>query len=422
MNAYNASKLKNGINLVTYNMAGAHSVAISVLVNIGSKHESPELNGISHFLEHMAFKGTHKRSARDIAEEFDKIGGQFNAYTSKEMTVYYARTLAEDKEIAIDILSDILQNSLYRPEDIQKEYNVICQEIAQTMDSPDDLAAEQLYKAAFGDSSLGRSILGTTESIATFDSQILKDYVTEHYNTNNIYIAASGKVSHEELVKLAERYFTNIPHTNTPKSYTKTPYTPQCLSINKELEQSVVMLGFDSVSYNQIDEYYNTQLLSLILGGGISSRLFQKIREEMGLAYSVGSFNSSYAHNGLFCLYAATAHDKITQVVQEFRKNIDHAASSISEHELERAKSQIRVNVIMSEEQVSYKAEEIGRQKVIYGRHIPHQEILDRLAHISVDDIQKIANKIFSSTPVLSVVSTSGKPQNYDNLYKQVIG
>lgn len=421
MSAYNTSKLTNGVNVVTYNMPGAHSVAISVLVHVGSKNETLEQSGISHFLEHMAFKGTDKRSAKDIAEEFDKIGGQFNAYTSKEMTVYYARTLAEDQEIAIDILSDILQNSCYRKEDILKEYNVICQEIAHTNDSPDDIAAEQLYKGAFGDSSLGRSILGTAESISKFDNSALRHYVSQHYNTQNLYIAASGKIDHDSFVKLAEQYFNNIDQpSNNNANHSSFAYNPQCLVTNKDLEQSVVMLGFDSVPYNDLIKYYNTQILSLILGGGISSRLFQQVRENLGLAYSVGSFNSSYSHNGLFCLYAATAHDQIEKVVHEFDNEIQKIVTDISDYELERARSQVRVNVVMSEEQVAYKAEEIGRQKIIYNRHIPHQEILDNLASITVSDIQNTARNIFSGKSVLSIVSNGNKDEDYHNLYEQI--
>lgn len=421
MSIYNSSILPSGLQVLTYNMPGAESVAVNLVAKVGSRYETAHENGISHFLEHMAFKGTSKRSARDIAEEFDTIGGQFNAYTSKELTVYYAKTLAEDVEIAVSILSDIIQNSLYRAEDIAKEYQVICQEIAQTQDSPDDLASELLYSTAFGNTPLGRSILGTAESIAAIDHDFLKKYIRTHYTANNLCFAAAGKIEHEELCVLAEKYFWNILPEQTPYIAEKANYHSGYNYLHKDLEQSVVMVGFESPSYHDLEAYYSAQLLSVILGGGLSSRLFQKIREDLGLAYSVGSFKNSYSDTGLFCLYAGTSHDKVEKVIEQFQSSIVDISTKILPEELARAKSQVRANIIMAEEKPSYKAEDIARQKIIYDRYIPYQEILAKVVQMNTDDLTKVAQQIFTSKPTLSVVSNGSASADYAKLYSKLL-
>ncbi|MBP7189996.1 MAG: insulinase family protein [Rickettsiaceae bacterium] len=410
------TKLDNGFHILTYSMAGAESVAINLIAKVGSRCESKEENGISHFLEHMAFKGTKSRSARKIAEEFDAIGGHFNAYTSKEQTVYYAKVLPENLSSAMDIISDIVQNSLFDQEDIAKEYQVICQEIAQTIDSPDDLAYEKLSEAAFSNQALGRSILGTPETIAGFTTDDFKKYISSHYHGENMFLSAAGKVDHDKIVEMAKRMFDFEKGISNASIFDPAEYKGGVSLISKDLEQSNLLIGFGGISYKEITSSYHMQLLSIILGGGISSRLFQHIREDLGLAYSVGSFNSSYADTGLFSVYAATSHENLKKTTLALVEQMQMICDNVTEEELLRAKNQIRSIVMMSEEKTAYKSEEIGRYFSIFGRYDGPEVFLDIINKATVNDVTSIAKKIFSTKPTLSVVGKDASVVDYNDI------
>ena len=414
---YNVTRFDNGFRVVTYKIPHIQSVAINVIVAVGSRYESASESGISHFLEHMAFKGTSDRTAKQIAEDFDAIGGQFNAYTSKEHTVYYAKVLSEHTETSLEIIADILQNSVFREADIAKEYQVICQEIAQTYDSPDDLAYEKLYGAAFGDHPLGRSILGSQETISQFNSQSLKQYTGEHHWAQNIILSVAGDAEHHHIVKLAEKLFTlsRMPHE---RSYTAAQYIGGCSLIGKQLEQSTVVLGFESSSYKNLPIFYQTQLLGLILGGGISSRIFQKVREELGLAYAAGAYNSGYADTGIFSIYAGTSHENVNKVIDVIAGEILMICNHISIEELDRAKAQIKANILMAEEKSAYKSEEIGKSMIIFDRYDGPEEVLDIVRNTTEADLLQIATKIFSSKLTLSVVSQDVSDVSYERTCK----
>lgn len=413
---FRVTKLKNGFHILTFSMPGVQSVALNLIAKVGSRYELPNESGISHFLEHMAFKGTKNRSARQIAEEFDAIGGQFNAYTSKEQTVYYAKVLPENINVAMDIIADITQNSIFTAEDIEKEYNVICQEIAATIDSPDDLVYEKLSEIAFSDQSMGRSILGTPESIGKFQSQDFINYVTKHHHADNMFLSVAGLVDHDVIVAMAEKLFSF--NTCPEASFDKGKYTGGVSLISKgHLEQSNIMIGFESVSYMNVEKFYHTQMLSLILGGGISSRLFQRIREELGLAYSVGAFNSSYKDTGLFTLYAGTSHDNLIKTAEALCDEINKVRLMIDETELQRAKAQIRSSIIMAEEKSAYKSEEIGKHFSIFGKYEGPDVVLQYINNTSISDIINIAKEIFSSKPSLSVVGQDTSKVNYDKIF-----
>lgn len=412
---FRATKLSNGFHILTYAMPGAQSVALNLIAKVGSRFELAHENGISHFLEHMAFKGTKNRSARQIAEEFDAIGGQFNAYTSREQTVYYAKVLPQNTRTAVDIIADIIQNSLYAEEEIAKEYHVICQEIAATLDSPDDLAFEKLSEVAFKDQAMGRSILGTTQTIAAFGTKDLQNYVSKHHHADNMFLAAAGKVDHDEIVKMAEELFAfNKGHA---ADCNKALYTGGSSLISKDLEQSNIIMGFESVSYINTEKFYHTQILSLILGGGISSRLFQRIREELGLAYSVGAFNSSYSDTGLFSVYAGTSHENLVKTSEALCHEINKIRESVEETELERAKAQIRAGIIMAEEKSSYKSEEIGKHFSIFGKYDGPEVVLGYVNRTTTADIMKIAQEIFVGKPSLSVVGLDASCINYEKIH-----
>ncbi|MDX1916939.1 MAG: pitrilysin family protein, partial [Rickettsiaceae bacterium] len=321
--------LPNNLKVTSYYMPSFRTISINFIVGVGSRYESVSQEGISHFLEHMAFKGTNSRTAGKIAEEFDEIGGQFNAYTSKEHTVYHAKVLDIHLAKAFDIISDIVLNSLYDEEEIKKEFGVICQEIAQTEDSADDLCYENLVSMAFKDQPLGKSILGTIDSISAFNQESFKSYVDKYYTSSNAILSVAGNFDIQELKKLSRDFFGGITDKKVEKAASSS-YGPGYKFVTKELEQTTIFIGYKSCSYLDVTKYYHVQMLSLILGGGFSSRLFQSIREKQGLAYSVGSFNSSYSDNGIFSLYASCGHDKIFQVINSMMDEIYKILDNIS--------------------------------------------------------------------------------------------
>ena len=404
--SFNSSKLSNGLNVVTYSMPHINSVAINIIVKVGSRYETLDESGISHFLEHMAFKGTKTRSAADIAKEFDAIGGHFNAYTGREQTVYYTKILSQHTAQALDILADILLNSIFDEDDIKKEFSVITQEIAAGKDSPDDLAYEKFYELAYDKHPLGRSILGTKNNISNFDKAAFQQYMAKHYTTDNIFISIAGNIEHNEAVKLIEGLFLNL---NPAKENTYVPakYVGGFALQEKELEQTTIALGFESTSYNNLKEFYHVQILSIIVGGGLSSRLFQRIREELGLAYSVGSWASAFSDSGIFTIGASADHDNVTLLLENITLEINKIKTDITEEELVRAKAQIESNIYMAEEKSEYKSEEVGKNFALFGRYFSAKEVMDIVKTTTISDLMKSANKIFSTHPTLSIVGSA---------------
>lgn len=399
------SKTSTGINVVTYSMEHVNSVAINIIVKVGSRHESEQESGISHFLEHMAFKGTRTRTATEIAIEFDMIGGHFNAYTSRENTVYYTKVLSRHTKEAMTILADILQDSLFNSDEIAKELNVISQEIAEVKDNPDDLVYEKFYTLAYPDQPLGRSILGTVENIAKFDKSSFTNYMKKHYTANNIVISIAGKVDHGNAVKLVEQLFSTFSESEK-KLYAGASYEGGIEMVQKDLEQTTVALGFEAVPYTDLKSFYHAQIFSIIFGGGLSSRLFQKIREELGLAYSIGSWVNSYSDSGIFSIYAATDHSNVESLISNIYNEIDKVRTGISEDELIRAKSQIESNIYMAEEKPEYKSEEIGKNFSFFGKYFPTEEVMKIVNSTQNSDLAKIAGDIFSSSQTLSIIGS----------------
>ncbi len=399
------SKTSNGINVVTYSMEHVNSITINVIVKVGSRYESEEESGISHFLEHMAFKGTKNRTATDIAIEFDTIGGHFNAYTSRENTVYYAKVLSQHGKQAMTILADILQNSVFNSDEITKEFSVISQEIAEVKDNPDDLVYEKFYTLAYPNQSLGRSILGSIENIAKFDKSTFTNYMSKHYHANNIVISIAGKINHINAVHLVEELFSLFSES-TYRDAQSSNYQGGTEIIQKDLEQTTIALGFEGVSYANLETFYHAQILSIIFGGGLSSRLFQKIREELGLAYTIGSFMNSYSDSGIFSVYAATDHNNVENLLSNINNETDKICTNISAEELVRAKSQIESNIYMAEEKPEYKSEEVGKNFSLFGKYFSTNEIMGIINSTQTSDLTKSAKKIFSSRPTLSIIGS----------------
>lgn len=419
--SFNSSKLQNGLTILTYSMPNVNSVAINLIVNVGSRYEEPTEIGISHFLEHMAFKGTETRNAKQIAEEFDSIGGHFNAYTGYEQTVYFSKVLSENCYKALEIVADIIQNSVFAEEEIAKEYQVIIQEIAHVQDNPDELIYESFSSTAYQNQALGRSILGTAETLAKFNSSHFNQYIGKHYNAENIYLSVAGNISHEQVVNFAEKLFSSLKSKQN-NSFEKASYIGGSSSIIKELEQTTILLGFESISYFNIQQLYHTQILSLILGNGMSSRLFQQIRENLGLAYSIGSYNNSYYDSGIFGIYASTSHEKLPLLTENLISEIKKLEGDIKAEEIERAKVQLKTSIYIAQEKTAYKSEEIGKNFAVFGRMIPIEESIEYIMSTNKQNLIDVYNKTFTTKPTLSIMGPSPSVIDYHKLTSQLKG
>ena len=385
--------LKNGLRLAVDEMKEVETVSIGVFVNTGSRNEIPKINGISHFLEHMAFKGTKTRSAKQIAEEFEGIGGRINAYTSKERTVYYAKVLKQHARFAVEFLADILQNSIFDEVELEKERGVILQEIAMTNDTPDDIIFDYFQETAYPKQALGRSILGSVKNIKKFMRQDFVDYISKQYNYSNMAVVASGNIKQEDLKNWVEEYFVKLGDSKI-KKVAEAKYVGGKFLKNKNLEQINLVLGFKGISY--LDEKYRTsQILSTILGGGMSSRLFQEVRENLGLAYSIYSFNYNYQDSGIFAIYGGTTPQKADELIFATKKEIEKICEKISDEELKRAKTQFEASILMGKESTSGRMQKLGADILARGKIICDTEILADIAKIEKQDVINFAREIF---------------------------
>lgn len=412
--------LDNGLRIATDVMDSIETVSVSVLVKTGSRHENEKNNGVSHFLEHMAFKGTTTRTAKQIAEEFDSIGGYFNAYTSREKTVYYAKVLKNDLEVAVEILADILQNSVYDEVELEKERKVILEEMKMIQDTPDDLVFDYFQDMAYKDQSFGRSIIGTEETVNGIKRNDILDYVSNQYNFKDLIIGAAGNFDQDKFKDLIASKFTNF--SNNPANNFETPgYTGGDFRRIKDLEQVHIVMGYEGVSYKD-PEYYNQQVLSIIAGGGMSSRFFQEIREKRGLAYSISAFGSSYSDSGIFGIYCGTSEDKTNEFFDVICDELRKLTNSITSEELKRAKAQVKASLLMSQESSVARAEKLVGNLAVFGKYIPVSEIITKIEKVSIDSVQNYAKKILTDSSRLTLASLGkiDKLYNYDEIIKKL--
>lgn len=398
--------LKNGIRVVTDTLKEVESASLGIWVKAGTRNETAANNGVAHFLEHMAFKGTEKRSAQDIAEAIENVGGYLNAYTSREVTAYYARVLKNDSNLALDVLTDILQNSLFQETEMQKEREVILQEIGQSIDTPDDIIFDYFQEMAFPDQPMGYSILGPADNIKTMPATTLKKFMDDHYHGPRMVVSASGNVSHKEICAAAEKLSPNHakpPVKNTPVSYKGTKKI-----FHRDLEQAHILMGFEGVS-SQDDQYYTASLASIILGGGMSSRLFQEIREKRGLVYSIYTFSSVYSDAGLFGLYAGTSPDDAQQLYDVTLAELDKAQHTITSEELERAKAQIKSSLLMGLESSSSRAKRNAQNLLIHNRIIGIEEIKEKINAVTPQHIEMFIKKLLQSPMTLTALGNENK-------------
>ena len=395
--------LPNGLRVVSEERPGLLTAAVGVWVDAGSRHETAAQNGISHMLEHMAFKGTERRSALAIAQEIEDVGGYLNAYTSREQTAYYARVLKDDVPLAIDILADILQHSVFDAAELQREQEVIVQEIGQSLDTPEDIIFDYLQETAYPDQPVGRSILGTPEHVRGFDKSALNGYLATHYHAPSMVLAAVGAIDHKRLVELAEEAFGALPPSR-PRAVAPGLFASGERRVTKELEQAHVTFALPGVTYGDPD-YYVAQVFSNALGGGMSSRLFQEVREKRGLCYSIYSYVNAYADTGLMGVYAGTGPESLTELMPVVIGEIGAMAGATSVAETERAKAQLKAGVLMGMESSTARCEQLARQLLVHGRLIPADEIIGRVDAIDAAAVGRFAGRVGSGgAPALAAV------------------
>jgi predicted Zn-dependent peptidase len=413
--------LSNGLTVVTDRMPQLKTAALGVWVRTGSRAENRDQNGITHLLEHMAFKGTASRSARQIAEQIEAVGGELNAATSIEHTNYYARILSEDLPLAVDLLADILQNSSFDNEELVREKHVILQEIGAAHDSPEDQAFDLFQSTAWPDQAIGRPILGTPETVSGFSRDALNSYLSERYRGPDMVLAAAGAVDHDALVKLAERKFDAIGATSAAAEGGAS-YKGGQQTLVKDLMEAQILIGFEGRPYKSKD-YYTIQILASVLGGGMSSRLFQEIREKHGLCYAIYSFHWAFSDTGLFGLHAATSQEDIAALMPVIIRELKAASETISDEEVARSRAQIRAGLMMALESPTARAGQIARQMLIHGRTLTLEEISEKIEAVTVADIRRVAHETFTgSTPTLAAVGPVQEIMSADEIASKVSG
>lgn len=387
--------LDNGIRVVSEAIPSSHSVSIGIWVMAGSRDEPQEKNGISHFLEHMFFKGTSRRNAKEIAIEVDSIGGELNAFTSREETTFYARTLDKHLPIAIDLLSDIFLNSLLDPAEIEKEKKIILEEIKMVEDTPDDYIHDLYYKTAWNGNPLGQPVLGMKEAIESFTRKDLVDHIEGYYYPEGIVISAAGNLDHDELLKLLNNTLGKLKRGKSDRNETVPRFTKNIQGKRKRLESVHICLGVEGLKHTHEDRY-SLLVLNSILGNSVSSRLFQEIREKRGLAYSIYSYIASYRDTGMLTTYAATDRSRVSEVIDLILKEfISLKENMLTNDELRKAKEQLKGNLILSLESTINKMTQIARQEIYFGRNIPIEEIIENIDAVTPEKIKELASHLF---------------------------
>jgi len=396
------TRLPNGITVLTEHMPGLRSVTAGIWVRRGSRHEAPELNGICHFIEHAVFKGTERRTARDIAVESDRLGGNLDAFTTHEMTGFALKVADKSLPEAFDLLADLLANPRFDQNDLDREQKVILEEMKMVEDTPDELLGELFNAAYFPGHPLGRPIEGTEETISSFDQNTISTFHAQEFSPTNLVVAAAGNVEHERLLELVENSFGNSGNnaeTNRSElvEQSPTPAAPILIEQKKELEQAHLVLAAPWPDAKHSDRYA-ASLLASVVGGGTSSRLWQTIREERGLAYSVGAGGSTFSDVGVFTIYAGTSPQHLDEVVDlslaEMRRVV---SETVSDEELKLAKDQALSSILLGLESSSARVSALARQEIIHGRRISPEETIARIEAVNSDDLQRVARRYFTS-------------------------
>ncbi|EAU41204.1 hypothetical protein FP2506_13094 [Fulvimarina pelagi HTCC2506] len=413
------TRLDNGLTVVSDRMDNLESAALGFWVKTGARDEHEGEHGIAHLLEHMAFKGTARRSARDIAEEIENVGGELNAGTSVESTSYYARVLKDDVPLALDILSDILLNSRFDPVELEREQHVILQEIGAAEDTPDDIVFDHFQETAFTDQIVGRPILGTRDSVRSFSPSDLRAYLDRQYGPDRIVVSAAGAVEHDAIVAQVSSLFEHrrspiLEPANVKRSAAR--YTGGEYRERRDLADAQLLIGFEGRPYYQRD-FYSSQVLSMVLGGGMSSRLFQEIRERRGLCYSIYAFHWSFSDSGLFGIHAATGEEELQELGETIVEELVKASEEISDTEVVRARAQMRSSLMMGQESPAVRAGQMARQLMFNGAIISSEELFDRLAAIDAARLKDLAGRLFiDGAPTLAAIGKLERLASVDAL------
>jgi predicted Zn-dependent peptidase len=407
------------MTVLTDDMPHLESASLGIWVKAGSRSETAAEHGISHMLEHMAFKGTKTRDALEIASTIENVGGDLNAATSVEHTGYFARVLKEDVALSADILSDILQNSQFEQHELDREQQVIVQEIGAARDNPDDHVFDLFQQAAYPDQAIGRTILGTVESVNSFGPDSIRSYMERNYVGDHMVLCAAGNVDHDELVDIANNRFHDLKTTGAPAP-DKAAYVGGEQRLVSDHEQAHIVLGMEGRAYNS-DGFYAVQILASILGGGMSSRLFQEVREKRGLCYSVYAFHWAFADSGIFGVAASTGEEEVAELLPVVLDELRKATETISDEEVIRVRNQIRAGLLMSLESPSSRAGQLARQQILWGRPIPLQETVDRINRITADRVKLIARQVFEAGKVsLAGIGPVAKLPDYRDIAAQL--
>jgi predicted Zn-dependent peptidase len=409
------TKLSNGLTVVTHPMPHIETVAIGIWVKAGARDELPEENGIAHFLEHMAFKGTKRRTAQGIAEEIENVGGEINAATGMETTTYYARVMKDDWKLALDILADIFTESTLDEDEMERERGVILQEIAAAKDQPDDLVFDLAQAASFGDHPLGRSILGPAELIETMTREQMRGWRDRNYWASRIVVCAAGNIDHQSLARETEKLLGHLERGSNPQRQSPM-FAAEARTEQKPLDQTHIVLGFAAPNYKD-PRIYHLQVLSSVLGGGMSSRLFQEVREKRGLCYSVFAYGTSYEDVGQLGVYAATAPEHTPELIDVTADVMLSMGKAVTEKEIARAKAQLKTSLVMNLENASSRADQVARQFLAFGEVPKLNYLIKRIEAVEADSVRELAQEIFSTNkPSVSAVGQLSGLASYSDI------
>lgn len=412
--------LDNGFRIVTENMSGLKSASVGIWIDTGGRNETLKQNGIAHFLEHMAFKGTLKRSSLDIAQAIENVGGYINAYTSREMTAYYARVLENDVPLAIDVISDILLNPIFDKQELETERGVILQEIGQSLDTPDDVIFDWLQETAYPDQPLGRTILGSTERVKNFSQDDLIGFVSDHYGPEQMVLSAAGAINHEEVVSQAKSLFDKKVPIKKSKAV-RSLYSGGELQVEKDLEQAHFALAFEAPGYLS-ESIYASQIYSIALGGGMSSRLFQEIREKRGLCYTIFAQAGAYSDTGLLTIYSGTSSENLKNLSDITISEMKRAAIDFEQAELDRARVQMKAGMLMGLESASSRVERLARMLIIWNRIPSLDEVVQKIDAVSLEDVRSFASNILlDKKPSLATYGPAANEISFSKLVDMLV-
>jgi predicted Zn-dependent peptidase len=414
MNDIKITTLANGLRVATETMPGLETVSVGTWIGAGARNEQEPSNGVAHMLEHMVFKGTERRNAMAIAEEIEAVGGQMNAYTGRENTAYYVKLMKADLALGVDVIGDILQNSTFDAEEFERERQVILQEIGQAFDTPDDIVFDHFQLAAYPSQSLGRPVLGTIDTVGGMRRDTVLDYLRGHYAGPSMIAAAAGAVEHDRFVDLVSEHFGGLAapvQTSLPRAV----YGGGELREERDLEQAHIVLGFDGVGFHD-PEFHAMSVLSTALGGGMSSRLFQEVREKRGLVYSIYSFTASYTDGGLFGVYAGTGPKDVPELIPVVCDEICRAAEDMTDAEVDRARAQLRAGVLMALETSMARCEQLAQQLLIYDRPVALAEILAKVDAVDTAAVRRAAKRLRQCKPTVAAIGPLSGLESYDSI------